>query len=331
MARKGLMRRQALACAMMLGIMLTSYPTRAQEDWPSRPIRLIVPSAAGLPTDIHARIIAEALSDRLGRRVFVENKPGATGNIGMQAAATAPADGYTFVFVIASYLTSNPFMFKKLLYDVERDFVPVAMLSKAGFTFVVREGLGIKSIADLTAHIKANPGKLSVVNIAPGSLAHLSFEVYLRSFGGKVEMVPYRTGAQVLPDLWGGQVDLYPGPIASTRQVEADGKARALAITTIERHPSLPDVPTMAEQGFPGYDYYGWYGVMAPKSTLPAIVERMSREIAAISGSNEYRERMITLGAIPGDALTPDAFRALYQKEAEHLGPLIRSLNIVLE
>ncbi|KRR25224.1 hypothetical protein CQ14_09395 [Bradyrhizobium lablabi] len=324
-------RRQALFSVLVSGVALPSWPLLAEEAWPSRMIKLIVPSAAGLPTDVHARIIAETLGERLGQRVLVENKPGATGNIGMQAAALAPPDGYNFAFVIATYITSNPFTFKRLLYDVEKDFVPVAMLSKAGFTYIVREGLGVKSVADLTAYIKANPGKLSVANIAPGSLAHLSFEVYLRSFGGKVEMVPYRTGAQVMQDLWGGQVDLYPGPVGSTRQVQANGKARALAITTIERHPSLPNVPTMAEQGFPGYDYFGWYGVMAPKNTPPAIVERLNREIATIVTSQQYRERMIGLGAIPGDALTPERFLALYREEAARFGPLIRSMNIVVE
>ena len=122
------------------------------------------------------------LGERLGQRVLVDNKPGAAGNLGMQAAVVAPADGYTFVFAIASYITTNPFMYKKLLYDTERDFVPVSLLSKAGFTFVVREGLGIKTLADLTAHIKANPTKLSVANIQPGSLVHLAFESYLADF-----------------------------------------------------------------------------------------------------------------------------------------------------
>jgi tripartite-type tricarboxylate transporter receptor subunit TctC len=325
-----LTRRQALRTAVTAGVALCTPALRAQEQWPSRMIRLIVPSAVG-PTDVHARIISDMLAERLSQRVLVENKPGAAGNIGMQAAALAPADGYTFAFVIASYITSNPFMYKTLLYDTERDFVPVAMLSKAGFTYLVREGLGIKSVADLTTYIKANPGTLSVVNIAPGSLAHLSFETYLRSFNRKVEMVPYRTTAQVLQDLWGGQVDLYPGPVGSTRQVEGNGKARALAISTIERHPTLPEIPTMAEAGLPGFDHYGWYGILAPKNTPPAIVERLNREIVAIVASKEYRERMIGLGAIPVEPATPEQFRKLYQEEAARLGPLIRSMNIIVE
>ncbi|HYI28797.1 MAG TPA: tripartite tricarboxylate transporter substrate binding protein [Bradyrhizobium sp.] len=322
-------RRQAIG---LIAAAAVAWPVRAHaaDQWPARTVRLVVP-ALGSPTDVHGRIFAEMLGERLGQRVLVDNKPGAAGNLGMQAAVVAPADGYTFVFAIASYITTNPFMYKKLLYDTERDFVPVSLLSKAGFTFVVREGLGIKTLADLTAYIKANPTKLSVANIQPGSLVHLAFESYLRTFGGSVELIPYKTSAQVLQDLWGGLVDLYPGPIGSTRQFEGNGKARAIAVTTIERHPSLPEVPTMAEQGMPAFDFYGWYGIFASRKTPPAIVERMNQEANAVVASKEYREKMIGLGAIPVEPMSPHDFKKLYLDEMAQLGPLIKSMNLVIE
>jgi tripartite-type tricarboxylate transporter receptor subunit TctC len=305
--KRNLISRREVVKGVAAASLLFGTGGRATADvWPSRNIRLISPLAG--TSDIHARIIAEMLTERLGQKVVLDTKPGGAGIIGMQVGAKAPADGYNFTFVIASYMSTYPFMYKALPYDVERDFAPVAMLPKAGFLFIVREGLGVKSLADLTAHIKANPGKLTVVNFAPGSFAHLSFESYLRTFGGKAEMVPYRTEAPALQDLWGGRVDLHLSPIIVAPQVLAEGKARAIAITTLERHPLFPDVPTLDEQGVKGFDFYGWYGVVAPKNTPQAAINALNRELAAISETPAYRERVIKLGAVPAAPASPNSF-----------------------
>lgn len=316
------------AGAALLGGMATA-PAMA-DTWPSRPVRMVSPSTGGI-TDLHIRIVAEKLAGRLGQQVYVDGKPGATGGISAQIAAQAPADGYTFLFIIASLIVTNPFVYEKLLYDIDRDFVPVAMMSKAGFAFLVRDGLPVRSMTELATHIKARPGKLTIGNIAPGSLAHLATELYLQSFDGKVELVPYRTMPQVVQDLSRGDIDAFMSPIGEAKPTVAGGKVRALAITTAERHDSLPDVPTMIEQGYADFDVYGWYGVLAPKRTPPAIVERMNREIASVTSAPEYRERMISLGAIPGDTGTPESFETIYKAEARRWGALIRRLGIRLE
>lgn len=322
-------RRQALAIA--LGATIAPIPfAKAEDTWPTKPVRLIVGSAAG-PTDVQARILADKLGERLGQRVLVENRAGALGNIAMQATAKSPADGYTFVFVIASMISTNPFIYKTLLYDIDKEFEPIAMLSKAGFAYLARPDLGVRTMKELAELIKANPGKIKAANVAPGSLGHLSFESYLRSFDGKVNMVAYRTTTQSLQDLWGGRVDVYPAPIGSTKQAIADGKAIVLAISTAERHPSLPDVPTVAEQGYADFDFYGWYGVMAPKGTPAKIIERANKEIMAIAASEDYRERMIAMGAVPSPPGTPADFEAIYKREQKVYEPLIKSMDIKIE
>jgi tripartite-type tricarboxylate transporter receptor subunit TctC len=318
---------RAAGAALLTGVVPS---TAFAEPWPTRPVRMVSPSAGGI-TDLHARIIAEKLTTRLGQQFYVDGKPGVTGGISAQVAAQAPADGYTFLFIIASLIVTNPFVYEKLLYDVDRDFVPVAMMSKAGFAFLVRDGLTVRSMTELAAHIKAHPGKLTVGNIAPGSLAHLATELYLQAFDGKVELVPYRTMPQVVQDLARGDIDAFMSPIGEANPTVAGGKVRALAITTAARHESLPDVPTMIEQGYAGFDVYGWYGVLAPKKTPRPIIDRMNREIAAITSAPEYRERMISLGAIPGDTGTPEEFEKIYQAEARRWGALIRKLGIRLE
>ena len=308
-----------------------AVPAGAVADaWPSRPVRMVSPSTGGI-TDLHIRIVAERLANKLGQQFYVDGKPGATGGISAQVAAQAPADGYTFLFIIASLIVTNPFVYDKLLYDIDRDFVPVAMMSKAGFAFLVRDGLPVRSMGELAGHIKAHPGKLTIGNIAPGSLAHLATELYLQSFDGKVELVPYRTMPQVVQDLARGDIDAFMSPIGEAKPTVAGGKVRALAITTAARHDSLPDVPTMIEQGYADFDVYGWYGILAPRKTPQPIIERMNREIAIVTSAPEYRERMISLGAIPGDTGTPEAFERIYKAEAQRWGALIRKLGIKLE
>ncbi len=299
-------------------------------DWPTKPVRVVTPSNAGI-TDTHSRIVFEALSDRLGQRFYVDGKPGATGGISAQIAARAPADGYTLLFCIASLIVTNPFVYENALYDTDRDFDPVAMLAKAPFAVLVRDGLPVRTMKELGEYIRAHPGKVTFANVAPGSLAHLVGELYLQRIGGKAEMVPYRSVPQTILALAAGEMDVFVSPIGEAKAGIAGGKIRGLAVTTPTRLASLPDVPTMAEQGFDGFDVAGWYGVLVPKGTPRPIVDRLNRELTAIITSSTYRERMLAMGAVAADPMTPEQFRDAWRREAEQWGALIRRIGLKLE
>jgi tripartite-type tricarboxylate transporter receptor subunit TctC len=324
--RHRLVRMLTGAAALLLPAIAMAQAT----DWPTKPVRVVTPSNAGI-TDTHSRIVFEALSDRLGQRFYVDGKPGATGGISAQIAARAPADGYTLLFCIASLIVTNPFVYENALYDTDRDFDPVAMLAKAPFAILVRDGLPVRTMKELGEYIRAHPGKVTFANVAPGSLAHLVGELYLQRIGGKAEMVPYRSVPQTILALAAGEMDVFVSPIGEAKAGIAGGKMRGLAVTTPTRLASLPDVPTMAEQGFDGFDVAGWYGVLVPKGTPRPIVDRLNRELTTIIASPAYRERMLAMGAVAADPMTPEQFRDAWRREAEQWGALIRRIGLKLE
>jgi len=293
-------------------------------------VRVVSPSSGGI-TDTHARIVFEALSDRLGQRFYLDGKPGAGGGISAQIAARSPADGYTLLFMIASLVVTNPYVYENQLYDTERDFDPVAMLAYAPFAFLVRDTLPVRSMKELADYIRAHPGKVTFANVSPGSLAHLVGELYLQTIGGKAEMIPYRSVPQTILALSSGEMDVFVSPIGEARSGIAGGKIRGLAVTTASRLDSLPEVPTMAEQGFADFDVAGWYGVLAPKGTPRPIVDKANRELNAVIAAPAYRKRVAELGAVASDPITPEAFRAIWRAEAERWGALIRRIGLKLD
>ncbi len=323
-------RRRALILLVSAGLLLPGAGRAQAIDWPSKPVRVISPSTGGI-TDTHARIVFDALSDRLGQRFYIDGKPGATGGISAQVAARAPADGYTLLFIIASLIVTNPFVYENSLYDVERDFDPLAMLAKAPFAILVRDGLPVRSMTELADYIRAHPGKVTFANVAPGSLAHLVGELYLQKIGGKAEMIPYRSVPQTILALSSGEMDIFVSPIGEARAGIAGGKIRGLAVTTPARLAALPDVPTMEEQGFAGFDIAGWYGVLVPKGVPRPIVDKLNRELNAITGSPAYRARVADMGAVAAEPMTPEAFRNAYRAEAERWGALIRRIGLKLD
>jgi tripartite-type tricarboxylate transporter receptor subunit TctC len=325
----GATRRRVLQLASSASLL--PLGARAQSvDWPARPVRVVSPSTSGI-TDTHSRIVFDALSDRLGQRFYIDGKPGAGGGISAQIAARAPTDGYTLLFCIASLIVTNPFVYENQLYDIDRDFDPVAMLAKAPFAILVRESLPVHSMAELAEHIRSQPGKVTFANVSPGSLAHLVGELYLQKIGGKAEMIPYRSVPQTILALSTGEMDVFVSPIGEARAGIAGGKIRGLAVTTAQRLGSLPEVPTMAEQGFAGFDVAGWYGVLAPKGTPAAIVDKANRELNAVTQSEAYRARVNELGAFMGPPLSPQAFRDEWRAEAAQWGALIRKIGLKLE
>ena len=323
-------RRRTLGLIASTGLALPAIVHAQSNDWPAKTVRVVSPSTGGI-TDTHARIVFEALSDRLGQRFYIDGKPGATGGISAQIAARSPADGYTLLFMIASLVVTNPFVFETQLYDTERDFDPVAMLAYAPFAILVRESLPVRSMTELADYIRAHPGKVTFANVAPGSLAHLVGELYLQKIGGKAEMIPYRSVPQTILALSSGEMDVFVSPIGEARAGIAGGKIRGLAVTTASRLDSLPEVPTMAEQGFVGFDVAGWYGVLAPKGTPRPIVDRANRELNAVIASPAYRKRVSELGAVASEPISPEAFRDIWRAEAERWGALIRKIGLKLE
>jgi tripartite-type tricarboxylate transporter receptor subunit TctC len=233
--------------------------------------------------------------------------------------------------MIASLVVTNPFVYETLLYDAERDFDPVVMLAKAPFAILVRAGLPVRSMQELAAYIRDEPGKLTIANVAPGSLAHLVAELYLQRIAGKATMVPYRAVPRTIMALAAGEVDMFISPIGEARAGIAGGKIRGLAVTTAARLDSLPEVPTMEEQGFAGFDIAGWYGVLTPKGTPKPIIDKAHRELTAVITSPAYRERVAGLGAIAAEPMSPEHFRALYLAEATKWGALIRKIGLKLE
>lgn len=324
--RHRLTRTLIAAAALLLPAVATAQST----DWPTKPVRVVSPSTSGI-TDTHSRIVFEALSDRLGQRFYVDGKPGATGGISAQIAARAPADGYTLLFCIASLIVTNPFVYENALYDTDRDFDPVAMLAKAPFAILVRDGLPVRNMKELADYICANPGKVTFANVAPGSLAHLVGELYLQKIGGKAEMIPYRSVAQTILALAASEMDVFVSPIGEAKAGIAGGKIRGLAVTTPARLASLPDVPTMEEQGFRGFDVAGWYGVLVPKGTPRPIVDKLNRELIAVITSSAYRERVLAMGAVAADPMTPEQFSDAWRREAQQWGALIHKIGLKLE
>jgi tripartite-type tricarboxylate transporter receptor subunit TctC len=322
-------RRRALGLIATAPLLL---PKRgeAQADWPSKPVRVVSPSTGGI-TDTHCRIVFDSLSERLGQRFYVDGKPGAGGGISAQVAARSPADGYTLLFCIASLIVTNPFVYTNMLYDTDRDFDPVALLAWAPFAILVRESLPARSMPELADYIRANPGKVTFANVAPGSLAHLVGEQWLQKIGGRAEMVPYRSVPQTILALSSGEMDVFVAPIGEAKAGIAGGKIRGLGVTTAKRLEALPEVPTLEEQGFPGFDVAGWYGVLAPKGTPRPIVDKANRELNAVIADPAYRERVIGMGAVAAEPLAPEAFRASYRAEADHWGALIRKIGLKVE
>jgi tripartite-type tricarboxylate transporter receptor subunit TctC len=330
LVRTGPTRRRALRLIASTGLALPAVGHAQPIDWPAKTVRVVSPSSGGI-TDTHARIVFEALSDRLGQRFYLDGKPGAGGGISAQIAARSPADGYTLLFMIASLVVTNPYVYENQLYDTERDFDPVAMLAYAPFAFLVRDTLPVRSMKELADYIRAHPGKVTFANVSPGSLAHLVGELYLQTIGGKAEMIPYRSVPQTILALSSGEMDVFVSPIGEARSGIAGGKIRGLAVTTASRLDSLPEVPTMAEQGFADFDVAGWYGVLAPKGTPRPIVDKANRELNAVIAAPAYRKRVAELGAVASDPITPEAFRAIWRAEAERWGALIRRIGLKLD
>jgi len=281
----------------------------ADAGWPAKPIRLIVPFQAGSSTDVVARIVAQMLGARLGQQLVIDNRSGASGNLGAEAVARAAPDGYTFGIATTSTHALAPSLSANLSYDPVKDFAPVSMLGSAPYAMVVYPGLAARSVAEFAALAKVRPGKLNFGSAGPASLAHLAGVLFANTLGLDLVHVPYKSTAQSVTDLMTGRLEMQFATIAPTLPLIRAGQLRALAVTGASRSGALPDLPTLAESGLAGYEAALWMGMVAPAAVPSEIVARLAREVAAVLASDEAKAALLAQG-VDAQASTPDAFRA---------------------
>jgi tripartite-type tricarboxylate transporter receptor subunit TctC len=305
---------------------LPSIPRRARaETYPARPVRIIVGYAAGGGIDIAARLTGQSLADRLGQPFVIENRPGAGGNIGTETAARAPADGYTLLMV-GSHNAINATLYEKLGFDFMRDIAPVAGVLRGPYVLLVHPSVPARSIAELIAYAKANPGKLNMASPGNGTGSHVAGELFKMMTETDMVHVPYRGIAPALNDLLGGQVQAaFASAPASIGYVRA-GTLRALAVTTAARLDALPDVPAVGER-VPGYEASSWYGIGAPRDTPLEIIEKLNAAINAGLVDAAMQARLADLGGTPSPG-SPAAFGRLIAEETDKWRAVIRSANI---
>jgi tripartite-type tricarboxylate transporter receptor subunit TctC len=321
-----------LVITLALAISFAGSPQQPAQaaEWPTKPVRLVVPGGVGGVIDIRARWLAEKLSPVIGQTIVVENRPGAGGNVGMEQVARSAPDGYTLVVIHQGTMTMNPHLYARPGYDALAEFTPIARVGISPLMLAVNASVPASSVAELIALARARPGTLDFGSPGNGTPPHLAGELFRRVAGIDVVHVPFNGGGQETQALVAGQIAYtIEGLSLQAPQVKA-GRLRALAVTGSQRVPSWPDVPTMAEAGLAGYEFLGWIGIAAPASTPRPIVDRLARDIAAVLALPESREWLSGIGAEPG-TIAPDAFAAAIRAEHDRWGRVIRAAGIKLE
>ena len=298
-------------------------------EWPSRPVRFIVPYPPGGPTDIMGRIVAQAVQGPLGQPFVVENRAGANGLIGSEQAARAAPDGATFL-VNASAHVIVPHLTPNMPIDVLADFVPVTNIAAVPLWLVVNPALPVRSVAEFIAYARANPGRISYASSSSGGATHLAGELFKQMTGTDMVHVPYRGSGPAVQDLIAGNVQAMFDSVPSSAASARDGRLRALAVTTKNRIAPFPDLPTIAEAGVPGYEISTWYGIWAPVRTPPAIINRLQQAVAAAARNPETRARFDALGAEPV-ADSPEDYARFVRAEYDRWGKLVRDARIKLD
>jgi tripartite-type tricarboxylate transporter receptor subunit TctC len=316
---------------LLLTLLLTcSLPAAAVAEYPDRPIRLIVPQAAGSATDTAARLLAATLGPELGQQVVVEDRPGAALTLGLDLVAKSPADGYTLGMGPIGALAITRHMVKRLPYDIERDFQPIAMVTRGQMVLAVSPQLPVNSVADLIADAKAHPGKLSNASSSNGSPGHVGGELFKYMTGTEIVHVPYRGGALAIQDLMAGRVDVMFESLESTAPFVHSGKIHVLAVTASHRSPAFPELPTVAEAGVPGYDAPTWTGLVAPAGVSREIVDKLNAAVNRAVRAPTFVEAFARTGNEPGGG-TPEEFAATIAADSAKWGAVIARAGITFE
>ena len=307
----------ALALAPMLA---------AAQPWPAKPVKMVVPFAAGGATDVVARLLAQKLGDAWGQTVIVEDRAGAGGNIGADVVAKSPADGYTLLMASGSIVTANPYMYKSMTFDPAKDLVPITNIASGPQVIVVNAASPFKDLRELIAYAKANPKKVNFGSAGVGTQVHLAGENFAYAAGIDMTHVPYKGESAALTDLLGGQIQMVPANLSGAINFIQGGKLRALAVTSRERNPQLPDVPAAAEV-LPGFENAGWFGLLAPAGTPQEVIDKVYRDSAKILASEEFKARLAQLGMAPvGNA--PAQFAAAIREESARWAKVIHERGL---
>lgn len=319
-------RVSALLVALCTACLLALQPGQAQ-TYPSRPVRIIVPFTPGGSTDILARAVANAVGEGWPQQMLVENRPGAGGSIGAEQAARAPADGYTLLMGHIGTLSVNPALYPKLPYNPSTDFAPIALVAMVPNVLVVHPAVPARTVGELVALAKAKPGSLHYGTGGAGSAAHLAVEYFKLTTGTEFVHVPYKGTGPALTDLIGGQIGMTMTGLLPVQPHLRAGKLRAIGVGSASRISQLPDVPTIAESGFPGFETTQWYGVLAPARTPRAVVDQLAADIQRALARAEVQRRLEAEGAQPR-SMGPDEFAAFIRAETERWGKVVRAARI---
>jgi len=304
-------------------------PCGAQDHYPSRPVKLVLPQPAGGAVDLIARALADRLAEQMGRPFIVENMPGANGSLAGGNVARSPSDGYTLMLAVDSNLVINPSLYHTLTYDPFKDFAPISIIARLNMVLVANPKIPASSVKELIAYAKANPNKLNYAEIGIGSAMHMGMEQFKFMTKTEINRVSYRGTAPAITDVVAGNVDLmFTGP-PSAKAMSEGGKLKVLAVASQERMALLPDVPTVAEAGVPGYTMASWFGLLAPAKTSKSIVERLSAETKTAVNSPIFKDRMKSVG-LEVDGGTPAAMLETMRSDTQRWAELIKATGIAI-
>ena len=309
--------------------MLLPFAVQAQA-YPTKPVRLLVPFAPGGTTDVLARLLAQKLADSMGQQFVIENKPGAGGNIGAELAVKSPADGYTLVMSFDGTMAINPNTYAKMPFDPQKDLVAVANVAQVPLLIVVHPGVAAKTVGEFVALAKASPGRINYSSAGHGSTGHLTGELFRSRAGIDIVHVNYKGGGQAVQDLLGGQIQMLVTALPTVEGHLKSGKVRALAFTSSKRVPGAPDVPTLAESGYPGLEVLSWYGIFAPAGTPAEIVRKLNAEINRVLQAADVRERLTALGTEPTGG-TPEQFAQVIKTDTARWAKVVGAAGIRVE
>jgi tripartite-type tricarboxylate transporter receptor subunit TctC len=319
--------RIASTCIALAVAYIGITAAHAQDMYPSKPVRMIVPYAPGGPIDVWGRILAQKLTETLGQTVVLDNRPGANGIVGTDLVAKSPPDGYTFMYQTGSHV-ANVSMYKKLPYDSVRDLTPITqMASTHGMVLVVNPSVPAKSLSEFIALAKSRPGKLNFASAGAGNATHLAAEMMMAAAGLDIVHVSYKGGGPALNDVIAGQIEMMMVSVAQGAPFVKAGKVRALAITAARRAPVLANIPTFQESGFPGFEFAGWHGLWFPAGVPPDRVARIQKEVAKIMFAPDMKQRLDDLGFVPL-ASTPAEFAKFIDREIALYAKLIKAAKI---
>ena len=324
------MARTKFTFGLAVALTIAAAVTGANAQWsPNKPVRLIVPFPPGGTVDVIGRIVASRLPERLGQQVVVDNRGGANAIIGTDLAAKAAPDGHTLLIVPAGHAIT-PSVMRKLPYDTLKDFAAIGLIGNGAYVLVVNPAVPAKTVSEFVALAKARPGQLNYAFTGYGNATHLAGELFKVLTGVDIVGIVYKGGGPALTDVMGGQVPAFFSGVASgAAQIQA-GKLRALGVTTTRRSAALPDVPTIAEAGVPGYEVDGWYGLLAPKATPAAVIRRFNVELAAVLSSDEMKERLLAAG-IDARASSPAEFHDRIARDITRWSEVVKKARIAVE